>query len=141
VIKKLLFIVAIASSVGVFSSCKKIIEAKERSIILNAITTGHWYVELYKDTTTDVTPEFSGYEFQFYDNYTVDGILNGTVRSNGTWAADETNYTISANFPASAGDTLLRLNHTWKISDSYLDYVVCSTPAPGGGDSLHLRKR
>ena len=32
------------------------------------MTTGHWYVEQYLDTTTDVTGDFFGYEFQFYEN-------------------------------------------------------------------------
>ena len=122
-------------------SCKKLVEDKERSIILDAMTNGRWYVELYKDTTTDVTSEFTGYEFQFYEDSKVDGIKGGSVRGSGTWSADASNYTITANFPAAAGDTLRRLNYIWKLTDSYLNYVEAKTTTSQGDNILHLRKK
>jgi hypothetical protein len=122
------------------SSCKKAIEQKQKDIIIEAMTTGRWFVEQYKDTTTDVTADFFGYEFQFYENGTVDGILNTTTRS-GTWSSDISSYTITAAFPPAAGDTLKRLNYTWKITDSYLDYVEAKTTTASGDNILHLRKK
>jgi hypothetical protein len=110
------------------------------TIIVQAMTTGHWYVEQYLDSTTDVTGDFFGYEFQFYENGTVDGIIN-TSTQKGTWSSDITNYTITAAFPLSAGDTLKRLNYTWKITDSYLDYVKAKTTTGSGDNILHLRKK
>jgi hypothetical protein len=121
-------------------SCKKAIEQKQKDIIVQAMTTGHWYVEQYLDSTTDVTGDFFGYEFQFYENGTVDGIIN-TSTQKGTWSSDITNYTITAAFPLSAGDTLKRLNYTWKITDSYLDYVKAKTTTGSGDNILHLRKK
>lgn len=121
-------------------SCKKAIEQKKKDIIIDAMTNGRWYVELYKDTTTDVTPDFTGYEFQFYENGNVDGIKEAVTKS-GTWVTDISNYTITAAFPASAGDTLKRLNYTWKITDSYLDYVEAKTTTSSGDNILHLRKK
>jgi len=121
-------------------SCKKFIEDQQRNIIIDAMTNGRWYVELYTDNTTDVTADFFGYEFQFYENGNVDGIKGASTKS-GTWSADVNNYTITAVFPPSAGDTLKRLNYTWKIADSYLDYVKAKTMGATGENILHLRKK
>jgi hypothetical protein len=105
------------------------------------MTQGRWYVELYKDTTSDVTAEFAGYEFQFYEDNNVEAIINGTVKTNGSWSADVSTYSITANFPVSAGDTLRRLNYTWKLTDSYTDYVEAKTTTSSGDNILHLRKK
>ncbi|HTE13348.1 MAG TPA: hypothetical protein VK645_20355 [Chitinophagaceae bacterium] len=121
-------------------SCKKAIEQKQKNIIIDAMTNGRWYVEQYKENITDVTGDFLGYEFQFYENGNVDGIKN-TITKTGTWTTDISNYTISAVFPADASDTLKRLNYTWKITDSYLDYVEAKTTTSGGDNILHLRKK
>jgi hypothetical protein len=126
---------------GMCCSCKKAVQQQEQNIIVQAVTTGHWYVQQYIDTTTDVTADFSGYEFQFYQNGNVDAILGSVTKSSGTWSSDITNYTISANFPANASDTLKRLNYTWKITDSYLDYVEAKTSTLNGSNILHLRKK
>ena len=123
-------------------SCKKLIEQKKQGIALDAMTTGHWYVEQYKTDSVNVTGDFFGFEFQFYRNGTVDGIKGATTQSTGTWSADMNNYTITAAFPLAAGDTLRRLNYMWKITDSYLDYVVAiTTPSAGHQNILHLRKK
>jgi hypothetical protein len=123
-------------------SCKKIIQQKEKNIIIDAMTNGHWYVEQYKqDSSTDITTRFTGYEFQFYENGNVDGIKNTVLNSSGTWSSDINNYTITANFPATANDTLKLLNYTWKITDSYLDYVEANTSTATGKNILHLRKK
>jgi hypothetical protein len=137
--KKSLFLTTLLIGT-LMGSCKKAIEAKQRSIIIDAMTNGRWYVEQYKDNTIDVTSDFFGYEFQFYENGNVDGI-NTDIKKSGTWNADVSNYTITAAFPPSAGDTLKRLNYTWKIADSYLDYVVAKTTGSTGENILHLRKK
>jgi len=135
----LLFLMLAVCSLLSFS-CKKAIEQQQRNIIIDAMTNGRWYVQQYKENTTDVTTDFIGYEFQFYENGRVDGI-RGPVTSSGTWTTDISNYTITAAFPANAGDTLKRLNYTWKITDSYLDYVEAKTTTANGDNILHLRKK
>ena len=121
-------------------SCKKAIEQAKKNIIVNAVTNGRWYVELYKQDTTDVTGDFFGYEFQFYENGTVDGIKSTSTNS-GTWVTDINNYTITAAFLPAAGDTLNRLSYTWKITDSALDYVSATTTTSTSTNTLHLRKK
>ncbi|MEO6315889.1 MAG: hypothetical protein ABIU63_17860 [Chitinophagaceae bacterium] len=139
-IKYLLTVLAFACCILGTFSCKKAIEDKQKSIIVDAMTNGHWYVQQYKENTADVTDEFTGYEFQFYENGNVDGIKNTIVKS-GTWTTDISAYTISATFPANASDTLKRLNYTWKITDSYLDYVEAKTSTGSGENILHLKKK
>ena len=138
---KNLFLLAAITGMVIFFSCKKAIQQQEQNIIVNAITTGHWYVELYKQDSTDVTGNFLGYDFQFYTNGNVDGILNTVTKATGTWGSDAVNYTITAAFPVAAGDTLKRLNYTWKITDSYLDYVEAKNSTGSSNNILHLRKR
>ncbi len=139
--KKILPFLALLLAVFTISSCKKAIEKQAQNAIIQAMTSGHWYVEQYKDNTTDVTGDFFGYEFQFYENGSVDGLQGTVVKSSGTWSADISNYTITSAFPPAAGDTLKRLNYTWKITDSYTDYVVASTTTATGQNILHLRKK
>jgi len=137
--KKLLLIAAVTVAVCSFS-CKKAIQAKEEDLIVQAMTDGRWYVQLYQDTTTDVTAEFAGYQFQFYKDNTVDAIMGTTTRSKGTWNGNISNYTITANFPAAAGDTLRRLNYVWTLTDSYTNYVEAKTANGSGTNYLHLQK-
>ena len=139
-VKTVLQVMGIALIVLLSFSCKKAIEQKERNIIIDAMTNGRWFVEQYTENTIDVTGDFFGYEFQFYENGRVDGII-GTITQSGTWNADISSYTITGIFPASAADPLKRLNYTWKITDSYLNYVVATTNTTNEANILHLRKK
>ena len=131
----LISILILVSSV----SCKKLVEKKQKDAILDAMTNGLWLVEQYIENGTNVTADFYNYEFQFFENGTVKGIL-GTNVANGTWTADVNNYTITSNFPA-GGVPLEKLNFTWVIKDSYWDYVKAETTTPAGTNVLHLRKK
>lgn len=138
--RRLVFILTALLIMG--TSCKKLVQQQEKNIIIDAMTNGHWYVQQYKqDSTLDLTAGFATYEFQFYENGNVNALQNTVVTSSGTWTSDINNYSISANFPATANDTLKLLNHTWKITDSYLDYVEANTTTSTGRNLLHLRKK
>mgnify|MGYP003576195362 CR=1 FL=1 len=120
-------------------SCKKLIEKKQRQVIMDAMTNGLWMVEQYIENSDNITSVFLNYEFQFYENGTVKGMLGMNV-ANGTWVADVDNYTITSEFPA-AGVPLELLNYTWLIKDSYMDFVKAETTTPAGKNVLHLRKK
>ena len=107
-----------------FFSCKKAIEQKKQDLIVQAMTSGRWIIQNYTAGNTDVTAEFTGYEFQFYNNGTVDGIYNSSATS-GTWAGNASQLTMSANFP-NTGRPLSRLNGLWKITDNSWTYVNAS---------------
>jgi hypothetical protein len=136
--KKLLPLVALLVLTSTLS-CKKFIEDKQRKAVLDAMTNGRWLVEQYFENGNNITSDFLNYEFQFYENGKVEGIL-GTNVANGTWEADVENYTITSEFPA-AGDPLAKLNNTWLIKDSYWDYVKAEATTANGKNVLHLRKK
>jgi hypothetical protein len=120
-------------------SCNKIVEKKKEDIVISAITNGHWFVKEYRAGALYVTAEFDGYEFQFYTDGKVDGILNTTV-TNGTWTGDVNLMTITSNF-SGASQPLSRLNGMWKITDN--SYTNVSAYNVNGADTnfLELQKK
>ena len=120
-------------------SCKKAIEKKAQNMLMDVITNGVWIVEQYFEGSNNISGQFLNYTFQFYENGTVKGTL-GTNVANGTWEADIDKYTITSEFPG-AGDPLVKLNYTWLIKDSYVDYVEAETTTTAGKNILHLRKK
>lgn len=120
-------------------SCKKKVEEKKKDLVMQAITTGLWYVEKYLEGTSDISGDFAGYIFKFNTDGTVTGDKSGVI-SNGTWSGDAVNYSITSNFTG-AGDPVGKLNGIWKITDSYWDYVEAEKNTPSGKDILHLRKK
>lgn len=120
-------------------SCKKLIEKKQRNAVIDAMTNGLWLVEQYFEKDSNITYVFLNYEFQFYEDGKVKGML-GTNVANGTWVADTDKYTITSEFPA-AGEPLVKLNFTWAIKDSYWDFVKAEATTPDGKNVLHLRKK
>ncbi|MES1219596.1 MAG: hypothetical protein ABUT20_29115 [Bacteroidota bacterium] len=137
---KRLLLIAVFAGLLTSLSCKKAIEQQQENIIIDAVTSGRWYVQLYTQNASDITGSFANYEFQFYKNGTVDGITS-IITKTGTWTTDISNYTITANFPANSSDTLKLLNYTWKITDSYLNYVEAKTTTGNGDNILHLRQK
>lgn len=106
-------------------SCKKYIQQQEENAIIQDVTTGYWYVQEYLQNDSDITASFSGYLFKFNTNNTVIGTLNG-VSTTGSWQANISALTIASNFPG-APDPLKELNETWKITDSYTNFVVANS--------------
>ena len=122
---KLLYIALFLAMAIPLPSCKKYIQKQEENAVLQVMTTGVWYVQEYLQNDTDITATFSGYLFKFDANGTVTGTA-GSLIVNGTWAADINNYTITADFPT-VGAPLKELNETWKITDSYTNFVVANS--------------
>jgi hypothetical protein len=135
---KLLIIFSLFS-LTVCTSCKKFIEKQKEKTVMDAMTDGRWYVYQYQTPTQDVTYDYNGYEFQFYDNGTVKGFLNTTV-TDGTWTGDVNAQKITANFP-SATQPVSRLNGVWKITDSYQNAVTAYNFVGADTNWLQLRKK
>jgi hypothetical protein len=109
------------SLVTLLSGCSKSVEEQQKDLIVSIMTDGRWLVQNFAEQNTDLSAEYSGYEFQFLANGTVQGIKGASV-TEGTWSASAANYTITSNFPT--GDaTLKRLNDTWKITNNTLRSV------------------
>jgi hypothetical protein len=93
----------------------------QKNIIIQAVTNGHWMVQQFTENKIDVSSEFQTYEFQFYENGTVQAI-SGSVITNGTWTANPDERTITSVFPT-GNDTLKRLNDTWRIFNNSFTLV------------------
>ncbi|HMH31720.1 MAG TPA: hypothetical protein VK543_01755 [Puia sp.] len=132
----LIFLLFASISTG---SCKKYIEQQQQNALVSLITNGTWVVTRYLDNGTDITSSFSGYVFKFNSNGTVSGTNSG-VAEQGTWSGDINTRTITSEFP-SAGDPLQKLNHTWKITDSYPDSVAANTTIDTSTNVLNLHKQ
>ena len=124
----------------VFASCKKAIEQKAQDAILSAMTSGQWVVTNFTSNGADITSDFSGYTFQYFDNYTVNAIKNGTVDKTGTWQGDVNTMSISADF-ANAVNPLLLLNGTWHITNSSWTYVIATMTIGTEVRTLRLDKQ
>ncbi|MBO9632717.1 MAG: hypothetical protein J7578_06330 [Chitinophagaceae bacterium] len=131
-----LILLLVAATTG----CKKMIDKKIESILMEAITSGTWYIEQYRENATDITSTFSEYEFRFQRDGTVQGLRSGLAPDNGTWSGNVQNASISASFP-SAADPLKKVNGLWKITDSYMNYVEAEMNVQNGKNILHLRKK
>ncbi|HSB93431.1 MAG TPA: hypothetical protein VLC28_09950 [Flavitalea sp.] len=125
---------------GLFSSCiKKAIEDTQKQKVIDAVTKGAWYVSSFKQDTTDLTFYFSGFLFYFKEDGTVRAVKN-TDTTNGSWVGDIASRTIASEFP-SAPPPIFLLNGTWKIEDSYMNYIVASMSTQTGKNQLGLRQQ
>ena len=135
--KKLSFVLV---AVILLSGCHKIIEQKAQDAIVKAMTQGQWEITNFTSNGTDMTANFSGYTFQYLENYTVNAIKNGTVEKTGTWQGDVNTMSISANFP-NAVDPLLLLNGTWHITENSWTYVKATMTVGSEIRTLRLDKQ
>jgi hypothetical protein len=121
------------------TSCKKAIEKKVEDMVMDAITSGEWIVEQYKEGDANISNLFLNYYFKFNSNGTITGTINGSA-SDGTWEPNTTDFTIFTDFPT-ATDPVKKLNGLWKIKDSDWDYVKAEMPTANGTKLLILRKK
>ena len=135
--KKLGFIVL---AISVLASCNKIVEKKAQDAIMKVMTNGQWVVTNFTSNGTDITTDFSGYSFQFFDDYTVNALKNGTIAQTGTFQGDVSAMTISSNFP-NAVNPLLLLNGTWHITNTSDTYVIANTTIGTEIRTLRLDKQ
>lgn len=119
-----------------FSGCSK---EKQTNILVDAVTNGRWVVVAFTEGGTDVSPEFNPYEFQFFENNTVQAIQGPNIVT-GSWTANIDARTISANFPGT-NSTLNRLNDNWKIINSTMTLVEANPVNTGRTAYLRLTKK
>jgi hypothetical protein len=134
--KPLLIILSLICLAG----CKKTIEKKAENAIMKAMTDGQWVITSFISDGSNITSDFSVYRFQYFDNYTVDAIKNGTVENTGSWDGDVNTMSITANFPG-ATNPLLLLNGTWHVTDNSWTYVEATMTIGNTTRSLRLDKQ
>jgi hypothetical protein len=119
--------------------CAKKKEEIKKDLVIQLMTSGRWLVQNFSENSTDVSNEFINYEFQFFENGTVQAI-NGSVTTTGTWVGDANALTIYSNFVIGS-NTILRLNETWKITNNTLSLVEAIPANPGRTAYLKLVKK
>jgi hypothetical protein len=133
------FILALAG-VMLLAGCKKIIEKKAEDAIMTAMTDGQWVITSFTTNGSDITADYTGYKFQYFRDYTVTAIKNGTVERTGSWQPDAPNMNISANFPNATYPVSL-ISGTWHITDNSWTYVVANMTVGSEIRTLRLEKQ
>jgi hypothetical protein len=118
----------------IFTACKK--EKKAENLVIQAMVNGQWKVTNFNKGGLDKTADFASYKFQFKTNFTVDAINNGNLDKTGSWNAEASDQTITANF-LNASTPLAFLNGTWKITNNSWTWVEASQTV--NGELLNLR--
>lgn len=132
--------ILVLSLFSLLAGCKKSVETKAENAIVKAMTDGQWIITSFTSDTSDITSNFAGYKFQYFSNYTVDAIKNGSVEKTGIWEGDVSSMSISANF-SGAADPLLLINGTWIITDNSWTYVKASMHIGNEIRTLRLDKQ
>lgn len=117
-------------------ACKKTIQSSAQDAVISAMTNGQWVITNFTQNDTDITTNFSGYQFQYYSNKTVDAIKNGTIEQTGSWDGNATTMTTSADFPG-ATSPLNLVNGTWHIDNNSWTFVIASQA--NGTDTKTMR--
>ncbi|HMG68370.1 MAG TPA: hypothetical protein VK588_11820 [Chitinophagaceae bacterium] len=132
--------ILVLSLFSLLTGCKKSVETKAENAIVKAMTDGQWIITSFTSDTSDITSDFAGYKFQYFSNYTVDAIKNGSVEKSGVWEGDVSSMSISANF-SGAGNPLLLINGTWIITDNSWTYVKATMQIGNEIRTLRLDKQ
>ncbi len=126
-----------------FASCEKVKQQVQENVgedlIVTIMTTGRWVVDVFTVAGVDVKQEFSGYEFQFLKDGSVEAIKS-TTTVKGTWKSDKTAMTIQSSFPP-GNTSLLRLNYTWSITKTGTTFVEARSEQNGAVSTMRLIKK
>ena len=121
-------------------SCKEAIQKIKEDMVVKAMIDGQWAVTNFTQNGTNITDQFTGYRFKYYQNKTVDAILNGSVQMTGTWDGQESTRTTWASF-ISAPSPLVLINGSWHIDDSGWTYVVATQTNGSEVKTMRLDKQ
>lgn len=126
-----------------FASCEKVKQQVQETVaedlIVTIMTSGRWVVDVFTVAAVDVKQEFSGFEFQFLKDGSVEAIKS-TTTVKGTWKSDKTALTIQASFPP-GNSSLQRLNYTWYITKSGTTFVEARSEQNGAISAMKLVKK
>ncbi len=126
-----------------FVSCEKVKQQVQENVgedlIVTIMTSGRWVVDVFTVASVDVKQEFSGHEFQFLKDGSVEAIKS-TTTVKGTWKSDKTALTIQASFPP-GNSSLQRLNYTWYITKTGTSFVEARSEQNGAVSIMRLIKK
>ena len=99
------------------SACKKTVNNIKQDLLVNLITGSNWIVVRYLDGASNVTGEYSPYEFDFNKDGTVNAVNSGVVEATGTWVGSEESESITSSFPG-ATLPISRLTGVWIVTNT-----------------------
>jgi len=108
-------------------------------MLVDAMVSGQWRITNFELDGANITDQFLGYSFQYFESRTVDAIKNGAVEKTGTWDGDMSTQTTWANFP-NVTEPLSLVNGTWQIQSSSWTYVVAAQTVSGVTRIMRLDK-
>jgi hypothetical protein len=97
----------------VFSSCEKAEQFLQQAVLKQIITNDRWVVEVFSVSGTDVTQEYSPYEFEFHTDGKVIA-FKSTETMVGDWKEDLNALSIETSF-SNPTVTLERFNNIWYV--------------------------
>ncbi|PKA83522.1 hypothetical protein ATE92_1677 [Ulvibacter sp. MAR_2010_11] len=110
---------------------------EEVNNLIEILTTGIWYVNLYNDNGTDETCDYVAYEFTYFLNGTATATTE-TSTITGFWAVENSNgLELVLNFDnGGSGSPLGDLNDDWSVIEATLDIIRLEDSSSGGGTDL-----
>lgn len=123
-----------------YSSCNKAIQKIQEDLIVKAMVDGQWAVTSFTQNGNNITSQFTGYRFKYYENKTVDALLNGNLQKTGTWDGDATTMTTWANFQ-NVTEPLSLINGAWHIDDNGWTYVKATQTIGSETKTMRLDKQ
>lgn len=122
------------------SSCNKSVQDAKEDFVINLITNNLWIVSNFTEGSTNLTTNFSPYDFKFNKDETVLGRKAGEPDAQGTWRGDAAAMTITSSFPNGPAP-LNKLTGVWNITKTTLSSVKATRTEGSVVYTLELLKK
>lgn len=137
--KKYIFLFSIISFITLTSSmCSKEDDSSSSSSsnISNIVQSGSWKITYFNDSGTDKTTLFSGYNFTFNSNGSLDAVYSSATVS-GTWTdgTDDSQSKLYITFSSSPFD---KLSNDWHITEQSSVKIRLEDVSGGNGGTDYL---
>lgn len=132
-------IVAVLMLSVIFSSCEKAEQFFQKAVLTQIITNDRWIVETFAVSGTDITGEYTPYEFEFNKNGTLTA-FKSTEAIIGDWKENLNAMSIETHF-SNPTETLQRFNNVWYVGKSAPGYVEARAVTTNGVLNLKLIRK
>jgi hypothetical protein len=132
----LFFVALLIASVGCKKAKENIIEEAGMAFLDGT----EWKIVFFQNGSSDISQDFSTYQFRFNRDETVNAIRSNTPEATGNWKGNINNRTIYANFAAGTTYPLPLLNATWNITQSTLRTLTATTTVGTEMRQLRMEK-
>ncbi|HSC52464.1 MAG TPA: hypothetical protein VLC98_02515 [Phnomibacter sp.] len=135
------FIAPLLAVVLLFSSgCKEEIQKAKEDLVVDLIVNNIWVVTNFTEGSSNITANFSSYDFKFNRDESVYGRKAGSPDAVGTWKGDAAAMTITSSFPLGT-EPLTKLTGVWNITKTTMSSVKSTRTEGGVTYFLELQKK